>query len=75
MYHIITFVDNLLLDLETPARQHLERVEVQQGLHVAAQVRPYVVETARGPVEVADLFFEDGTAIRQVPFAYLSFVD
>ncbi len=75
MYHTIKFVDNLVLDLETSARHHLERVEVHKGTRVPAQLRPYVVETARGPVEVADLFFEDGTAIRAVPFAFLTFDD
>jgi hypothetical protein len=36
---------------------------------------PYVVDTAEGPREVADLFFGDGTATRQVPFAWFTFVD
>jgi hypothetical protein len=34
-----------------------------------------VVEAAGGPVEVADLFFEDGTATRNVPFAWFTFVE
>jgi hypothetical protein len=34
-----------------------------------------VVETKRGPVEMADLSFEDGTAARRVPYRYFSFVD
>jgi hypothetical protein len=33
------------------------------------------VETPEGPVEVADLFFEYGTATRRVPFAYFAFVE
>jgi hypothetical protein len=32
------------------------------------------VEGGDGPVEVADLFFADGTATRRVPFASSSFV-
>jgi hypothetical protein len=40
---------------------------------VRAQLKPYVADTADGPVEVADLFFEDGTATRQVPFACFRF--
>jgi len=75
VYHSITFVDDLVLDLETSNRHHLERLEVRKGTRVPAQIRPYVVETAYGPVEMADLFFEDGTAVRAVPFAYLTFLE
>jgi hypothetical protein len=53
----------------------LERVQIRNGDRLPAQIKPYVVETAEGPIEVADLFFEDGTATRQVPFAYFAFVD
>jgi hypothetical protein len=38
-------------------------------------VKPGVLETEDGPVEVADLFFADGTATRQIRFASFSFVD
>jgi hypothetical protein len=75
VYHTITFVDDLILDLETSSRQHLERLEVRKGTRVPAQLKPFVVETAYGPVEMADLFFEDGTAVRAVPFAYLTFLE
>ena len=34
-----------------------------------------MVETSTGPVEVADLFFEDGTATRGVPFACFCFLE
>ncbi len=47
---------------------------MKKGTRVRAQVKPYVVEADDGPVEVADLFFEDGTATRAVPFALFSFV-
>ena len=40
-----------------------------------AQVKPQVVETETGPVEVADLFFADGTTSRSVPFDDFAFVD
>jgi hypothetical protein len=39
------------------------------------QIKPYVVETEDGPVEVADLFFEDGTTTQRVPFSLFSFID
>jgi hypothetical protein len=34
-----------------------------------------VVETASGPVEVADLYFADGTTSRSVPFEDFTFVE
>jgi hypothetical protein len=39
------------------------------------QIKPYVMETEDGPIEVADLFFVDGTTARMVPFESFSFVD
>jgi hypothetical protein len=75
MYHTITFVTDRWVDLEQSPSQPLERVLLRAGTRVAAQIKPYVVEDVLGPVEVADLFFEDGTAIRRIPFASFSFVD
>ena len=74
MYHTLRFTTDLILDLEVSSRQPLERLRIRKGDRLPAQVKPYVVETAEGPVEVADLFFEDGTATRRVPFAYFAFV-
>ena len=34
-----------------------------------------MLDTNDGPVEVADLFFEDGTTTRKVPFTYFAFVE
>jgi hypothetical protein len=40
-----------------------------------AQLKPYVNECSGGPVEVADLCFENGTVTRGVPFSLFTFVD
>jgi len=48
---------------------------VRKGTRLQAQLKPYVVETEGGLVEVADLFFADGTITRMVPFESFSFVD
>ena len=48
---------------------------LKPGTCLRAQIRPHVLEPAEGPVEVADLFFEDGTATRAVPFACFAFVN
>jgi len=75
MYHTITFLVNRLFDVEVSSKQPLERVLIRPGTRLRAQIKPYVLETEDGPVEVADLFLEDGTATRAVPFACFSFVD
>jgi hypothetical protein len=75
MYHTIEFVAEFTLDLEISPKHPLERVLVQKGTRLRAQLKPHVTETEAGPVEVADLFFEDGSVTRRVPFAWLSFVE
>jgi len=64
-----------LVDLEISPKHWLERMLIQRGTRLQAQVKPYVVDTEDGPVEVADLFFADGTTTRTVPFECFSFVD
>jgi hypothetical protein len=75
VYHTIEFAVEFVADVEVSRKQPLERVRIRKGDRLPAQVKPYVVESDDGPVEVADLFFEDGTATRQVPFAYFAFVE
>jgi hypothetical protein len=75
MYHTIRFTVKRPLDLEISRKQPLERVLVQADTCVRVQIKPYVVETPRCPVEVADLFFEDGTCTRCVPYACFTFVE
>jgi hypothetical protein len=74
VYHSIEFADDLTVDLEVSPRHRLERLLIHRGTRLAAQLKPYVVETAEGPVEVADLFFADGTATRSVRFERFRFV-
>lgn len=75
MYHLIELNDDRWMDFERSPRLPLERLLLHKGTRVPAQLRPHVVETEDGPVEVADLFFEDGTASRDVPFACFRFVE
>jgi hypothetical protein len=75
MYHTIRFAAEFVGDLEVSPERRLERLLIRPGTCLQAQVRPYVVEGEGGPVEVADLFFEDGTATRTVPFACFAFVE
>ena len=75
MYHTIAFAVEMTVDLEVSPELCLERLRLSRGERLRAQVKPYVVEAEDGPVEVADLFFEDGAVARTVHFACFSFVD
>lgn len=75
MYHSIQFRLKSVAELETPGKPHLERVVIQPGTRLHVQIQPYVVESERGPVEVADLFLEDGSIARAVRFATFTFLD
>jgi len=75
MYHTIEFAVKCWIDVEISPKHRLERMRVHKGSRLKAHVRSYVVETVSGPVEVSDLFFEDGSAIRQVPCGCFMFVD
>ena len=75
MFHTIEFAVDFTVDMEVSRKKPLERVCMQKGTRRRAQLRPYITETTKGPIEVADLFFEDGFAIRMVPYAWFSFLD
>jgi len=53
----------------------VERVLLRSGTRLRARLRPRILEDVFGLVEAADLFFEDGTGARGVPFATFVFVD
>jgi hypothetical protein len=75
MYHTLEFAKDGMVDLDISPKDWLEQLLVRRGARLQVQIRPYVVETEDGPVEVADLFFADGTAARMVPFESFSIVD
>jgi hypothetical protein len=75
MYHTIEFAADTMVDIEFAPTEHLERLRIRKGTRRKAQVRPHVVDTETGPIEVADLFFDDGTATSMVPFESFFFVD
>lgn len=74
MFHTIEFTCELTASVATGPSRRLERVRIRAGTRCSAQVRSYVVEACSGPVEVADLFFDGGTAFR-VPCAFFRFID
>jgi hypothetical protein len=75
MNHRIEFNTTITVDLEVSPAQRLERLRVRAGERVTAALHPYIVEMGGEPVEVADLYLEDGTTARRVPFAWFRFVD
>jgi hypothetical protein len=75
MYHSLEFRLKGLAALETPGKAPLQQVVIKPGTRLRAHVKPHVVESALGPVEVADLFLEDGSVARGVRFASFSFVE
>lgn len=74
MYHSILINEDLSVDLEISPKHPLERTLIAKGSRLRAQLKPYVIEGTDGPIEVADLFFEDGTATRGVRFECFKFV-
>lgn len=75
MNHLIEFNLGFTADLEVSPGQRLERLRIEEGTRAQVQLRPYVIETDSGPVEVADLYFEDGTVTRQIRFEQFRFVE
>ncbi len=75
MYLTIEFVAEVNADMEISPKQPLERLRIEKGARRRVEIKPHVMKADDGFVEVADLFFEDGTTIRQVPFASFRFVD
>jgi hypothetical protein len=74
MYHQIQFRASYQVDLQVPDKPRLERLLIKQGEVIEAQVRPYVVETSDGPMEVADLQLAGDGTLLAVPMEYFCFV-
>jgi hypothetical protein len=75
MYHSIEFKRDLLAQLDIPGEGGTPRVLIDKGTRLKAEIRPYVVESTKGPIEVADLLLEDDTVARTVAFASFHFLD
>jgi hypothetical protein len=75
MYHTIEFRKDLAVDLEVSPKLPLEQLAVRQGTRTKVHLKPYVIETEDGLIEVADLYFADGTTTRMVPFGAFVFVE
>jgi hypothetical protein len=75
MFHTIEFTLRVRADLAVPGQRELEKIILGKGTRLRAQIKPYVTESDKGPLEVADLFLEDGSAAQHVNFASFRFLD
>jgi hypothetical protein len=75
MAHVIEFVTDWLADLEKSPGQPLERLLLRSGTRRRARLRARILPGRWGPVEAADLSFEDGTTALGVPYAAFTFID
>lgn len=75
MYHEIQFRTKVVVDVRVPGRSRLERLVVQDGTTIRAEIQPFVEESADGPVESANLYLEDGTTLLGIPMAWFQFPD
>jgi hypothetical protein len=75
MFHYIEFAIEHVTNLEVCPNYRVEGLVFRKGDVLRAQIKPYVREGEHGPVEVADLYFDDGTATFRVPYACFRFVD
>ena len=63
MFHKIEFRLRGLAELETPGKSNLEQLVIKQGTRLNTEIKPYVVEGRRGPVEVADYLVVEVSAV------------
>jgi len=75
MYHTLEMLVDYAAELELSPQSPCERVLIQQGSRFKARTTAHVVEGDDCPIEVADLYFEDGAVTRNIPYAYLKFVE
>lgn len=75
MYHTIEFLVDFKGDREISPRHHLERVVLRKGTRVRAELKPHVIQAGGRFIEAADLYLDDGTVTRDVPYVSFSFVD
>jgi hypothetical protein len=75
MYHTIEIAEEFTVDLESSPKHRLERMLIRRGTRLQVQIKPHVMETEDGPIEVAELFFADGMAPCIVPYEWFWFVD
>ena len=75
MCHQIEFCWAVFADVERPGYALGQRMIIKFGERLTARIQPYVVESACGPVEMANLYLEDGAIVTGVRYAAFRFLD
>ena len=75
MVHAIEFRWVVLAEVDRPEYAYPQRVVIKERTRLHAHIKPYVVESPDGPVEVADLHLDDGSVARAVRFAAFRFLE
>ena len=75
MNHRIEFRLPRVFNVEVPGKARMVRIIIKKGLRLRVHLKPYVLESDEGPLEVADLFLRDGSIARAVRFAAFQFLD
>jgi hypothetical protein len=75
MLHTIEFCADFVADLEISPKHRLEQLRIRKGTQAQVELRPYALETPDGPIEVADIRWQDGSRTRAVPYLRFCFVD
>jgi len=73
--HTIEFRQAVVTEVDRPEYRYQQRIVINQGTRLHVQLKPYVAESPKGPVEVADLYFEDGGIAHAVQFAAFRFIE
>ena len=75
MLHRIEFRWLVLAEIDRPEYALMQRIVIKEGTQFSAKIKPYVAESPDGPIEVADLYLDDGSVLRAVRFAAFRFLD
>ena len=75
MLHRIEFRWLVLAEIDRPEYALLQRIVIKEGTRLSAKIKPYMAESPDGPIEVADLYLEDGSVARAVRFAAFRFLE
>jgi len=75
MIHPIEFRWLVIAEIDGPEYGLMQSVVINEGTRLSAKINPYVAESPGGPIEMADLYLEDGSVIRAVRFAAFQFLD
>jgi hypothetical protein len=75
MFHHIEFCLATIAEVQRPEDALMQRLVIREGERLVVQCKPHVEESADGPVEVADLYLEEGSILKAVRYAAFRFLD